>query len=163
MKRILVTGMSGTGKSSVVRELARRGFEAVDLDTPEWSEWVPADAADSLTPAAGEDWVWRADRVADLLAAPRNAALFVSGCASNMEPFLPAFDHVVLLTAPLDILVERLAARSEGFGATALERAQVIGLVELVEPLLRSSADLELVTTEPLAKTVTKLARLAEA
>jgi len=37
VKRVLVTGMSGTGKSSVVRELAARGFKAVDTDDG-WSE-----------------------------------------------------------------------------------------------------------------------------
>lgn len=42
MKRVLITGMSGTGKSAVIRELAARGFRAVDIDTPEWSHWVDA-------------------------------------------------------------------------------------------------------------------------
>jgi predicted GTPase len=35
MKRILITGMSGTGKSSAIRELLARGHHAHDLDTPE--------------------------------------------------------------------------------------------------------------------------------
>jgi predicted ATPase len=43
MKRVLITGMSGTGKSSVIQELAARGYRAHDLDTPEWSEWIDAD------------------------------------------------------------------------------------------------------------------------
>ena len=34
----LITGMSGTGKSAVIQELASRGYPAHDLDTPEWSE-----------------------------------------------------------------------------------------------------------------------------
>jgi hypothetical protein len=50
MKRILITGMSGTGKSSAIQELAARGYQAHDLDTPEWSEWVDADPADTLPP-----------------------------------------------------------------------------------------------------------------
>ena len=40
MKRILVTGMSGTGKSTVIGELAARGYKAVDADCDEFSEWV---------------------------------------------------------------------------------------------------------------------------
>ena len=32
VKRILLTGMSGTGKSKVIGELAARGYKAVDAD-----------------------------------------------------------------------------------------------------------------------------------
>ena len=41
MSRILVTGMSGTGKSSAIAELARRGYRAVDTDDPGWREYRP--------------------------------------------------------------------------------------------------------------------------
>jgi dephospho-CoA kinase len=37
MSRVLLTGMSGTGKSSVIAELKRRGFAAIDMDEPGWS------------------------------------------------------------------------------------------------------------------------------
>jgi dephospho-CoA kinase len=40
MKRILLTGMSGTGKSTVTGALAARGYKAVDLDCDTFSEWV---------------------------------------------------------------------------------------------------------------------------
>jgi dephospho-CoA kinase len=30
MKRVLITGMSGTGKSSVIQELSARGYQAHD-------------------------------------------------------------------------------------------------------------------------------------
>lgn len=39
MRRILITGMSGTGKSSALAELARLGFEVLDTDTGAWTEW----------------------------------------------------------------------------------------------------------------------------
>jgi GTPase SAR1 family protein len=42
VKRVLLTGMSGTGKSTLIGELVARGFKAVDLDEDGWSdvEWV---------------------------------------------------------------------------------------------------------------------------
>jgi dephospho-CoA kinase len=38
--KVLVTGMSGTGKSSALVELGRRGYRVVDTDGPGWKEWV---------------------------------------------------------------------------------------------------------------------------
>lgn len=34
MKRVLLTGMSGTGKSTVIDKLAEGGYRAVDTDYP---------------------------------------------------------------------------------------------------------------------------------
>jgi hypothetical protein len=31
--------MSGTGKSTIIRELRRKGFTAIDMDDPGWSTW----------------------------------------------------------------------------------------------------------------------------
>jgi len=36
MPRVLITGMSGTGKSSALAELARRGHSVVDTDEEGW-------------------------------------------------------------------------------------------------------------------------------
>ena len=56
---ILITGMSGTGKSTLTEYLAARGHHAVDLDSHEYSEYK--DLGD------GEEWAWREDRVQQLL------------------------------------------------------------------------------------------------
>jgi len=115
VKRVLLTGMSGTGKSTVIGELAARGYKAVDADCDEFSEWVAfsGDAGASESPVEPDrDWVWRADRIQDLLSTEDADVLFLSGCAQNMGKFLPQFDHVVLLRAPAEVIVERLGART---------------------------------------------------
>ncbi len=67
MKRVLLTGMSGTGKSTLVRALAARGYTAVDTDSDEWCEWVDVGVgAERAGMAAGPNWVWRADRIGHL-------------------------------------------------------------------------------------------------
>ena len=76
-----MTGMSGTGKSTALAELGRRGFRVVDTDEPGWSEWVPASDA-------GEgEWLWREDRIAQLLAPEDERTLYVQGCVSNQGKF----------------------------------------------------------------------------
>jgi len=160
MKRILITGMSGTGKSSVIRELAARGYRACDLDTPEWSEWIDTDPSDTLTPAQGKDWVWREDRVGALLSAPGDGTLFIGGCAENMGRLFPLIDAVILLSAPAATIMERLRARSsDAYGSVAEERRRVADLIATIEPLLRKSADHEIDTRRPIHATVDEILR----
>lgn len=147
MTRVLITGMSGTGKSSAVEELARRGLRAIDTDTDDWCEWVLAPAGPN-DDATEPDWIWREDRVAALLAAPHDAGLFVAGCKSNQGRFVDRFEHVVLLTAPLDVLLARVAARTTNpYGRSEEDRRRIAEHVGWVEPLLRRRATLELDTS----------------
>jgi dephospho-CoA kinase len=163
VRRVLITGMSGTGKSAVVRALVERGYRAYDLDTPEWSEWIDADPSDRLTPATGRDWVWRRDRVGALLSRSDGGTLFISGCAANMGQLFPMIDTVILLSAPVDTILQRLAARSPGgYGHVAEERRKVAALVATVEPLLRQSADHEIDTRRSVSATVDEIVRLVD-
>jgi shikimate kinase len=153
VKRVLLTGMSGVGKSTVVAELARRGYRAIDLDCDEWSEWVEMAGDDGVEP--GRDWVWRADRVRELLSADGEGVLFVSGTSVNQGTFYPLLDHVILLSAPTLVIVERLATRTTNdYGKAPDELARVLGHIETVEPLLRRGASAEVDTSAPVDEVV---------
>ena len=166
MKRVLLTGMSGTGKSTVISELARRGYKAVDADCDEFSEWVEVsgDVGTSDSPVeSGRDWVWREDRIQELLSTEDADVLFLSGCAQTMGKFLSQFDHVVLLSAPPDVIVERLAVRTNNpYGKHPDQVARVLGLLETVEPLLRQAAGHEIDTGACLDDVVATVLRLIE-
>ena len=121
---VLVTGMSATGKSTVLGELAARGHPGVDTDHGRWID------------AAGGEPLWREDRMAALLAEPRPVPLFVGGCVANQGRFSDRFDAVVLLSAPQQILLERLATRTgrNDFGKPAGERARILADLHEIEP-----------------------------
>jgi hypothetical protein len=104
MTNVLITGMSGTGKSTILEILGTRGHRTVDTDTDRWSHWV-------ALPDGSWDWIWREQAIADLLAGHHASNLFVAGCKSNQARFYPQFDHIVLLSAPADVLLARIAAR----------------------------------------------------
>ncbi|HYZ75972.1 MAG TPA: AAA family ATPase [Gaiellaceae bacterium] len=151
--RVLVTGMSGTGKSTALSELAKRGFRVVDTDSPKWSEWVPAE----------REWLWREDRMAELLADEGERTLFVSGCMSNQTKFYDRFDAVVLLSAPAEVILDRVDRRTTNdYGKTPHERDLILTYLETVEPLLRARATHELDASRPVAEVVDALIAIAQ-
>jgi shikimate kinase len=152
MKRVLVTGMSGTGKSSVIRELVARGYKAVDTDYG-WVEPLP-DGRQR----------WREDAIQALLATEDADILFVAGCDENQKKFHAQFDHIVLLSTPLETLVERLETRTNNpYGKEPEEFRRFLEDFETVEPLLRRIATHEVRTTAPLNDVVTTILRLVNA
>ena len=154
--------MSGTGKSTVIEELATRGYKAVDTDYGGLSELVdvPDDQPTGLD--AGQDWVWREDRIQDLLSTEDAEVLFLSGCSPNQGKFYPRFDHIVLLTAPAHVIVERLATRTNNpYGKRPEEVARVLELRQTVEPVLRRGTGHVVDTSVPLTQVVAKVLRLA--
>jgi dephospho-CoA kinase len=132
--------MSGTGKSAVVRALVARGYKAIDTDDG-WCQPLPGG-----------------------LDADDTDILFVAGCEENQVRFHPQFDTIILLSAPVDTLVDRLATRtSNSFGKAPADLRRVLDDVQAVEPLLRKVADYEVRTTAPLAEVVTRILGLVGA
>lgn len=150
-RRVLITGMSGTGKSSALAELRRRGFEVVDTDEPGWSEWSDEDGG----------YLWREERIAELLDQERDVTLFVSGTVSNQGRFYPRFDAVVLLSAPAEVLLARIASRTTNdYGKAEAERTEILANLAEAEPLLRATCTHELDAARPLAEVVADLDRI---
>jgi shikimate kinase len=141
MTRVLITGMSGAGKSSLLQELARRGSRTIDTDYGDYHETVDGER------------LWREDRIAALLASEHAGPLFLQGTTRNQVVFYPHFDRIVLLSAPAEVLAERLATRTTNpYGKDPAEGAETLDYLETVEPLLREAATLEVVTTVPVGQ-----------
>lgn len=144
--------MSGTGKSTALAELARRGFDVVDTDEPGWTEWSEPEAC----------LVWREDRIAELLAREREVPLYVSGTVPNQGRFYGGFDAIVLLSAPADVLLERIGSRTTNdYGKSAVERDLILGHLAEVEPLLRATCTHEIDAAQPLETVVAELIAIA--
>lgn len=58
-------------------------------------------------------------------------------CVANQGVFYHRLDAVVLLSAPIDVLLARVANRANPFGSTAQDRAKIASDVTSFEPRLR--------------------------
>lgn len=151
MKRVLLTGMSGTGKTSVISALATLGYKAVDTDDG-WCEPLPHGRQQ-----------WRKDAIGELLATEDAEVLFVAGCEENQVAFHPRFDVIILLSAPAEVMMDRLASRTANpYGKSPAELARVLDDLRAIELRLRKIADHEIRTTIPLADVVSAVLRLAD-
>jgi broad-specificity NMP kinase len=143
--------MSGTGKSAALAELARRGHRVVDTDYGGWTDGEP-----------GSERLWDEGRIDALLDEHEEGVLFISGTADNQGTFYPRFDAIVLLSAPAEVILERIATRdANDFGKSAEERELVLSDLVDFEPLLRAGATAEIDTRSPLEEVVDALERIA--
>ena len=115
-RNYLVEGVSATGKTSVCRELNRRGYQAINGDrelayqgNPETGE--PTDTADH------EHHIWDVDRVRAMVADQQERATFFCGGSRNFSTFLGLFDEVFVLDIDIDTLHQRLDERPQDEGA----------------------------------------------
>ena len=145
--------MSGTGKSTALLELERRGFRVVDTDDAGWTEWCADDGG----------YVWREDRIAELLSREEGPTLYVSGTVSNQGRFYPQFDAVVLLSAPAEVLLRRIGNRTTNqYGKTVEQRDLILRHLDEVEPLLRATCTHEIDASRSLDDVVGELVTIGE-
>ena len=120
--------MSGVGKSTLLIELARRGYKIVDTDYDGWKD---------------SHRFWDESRMTALL--DTEPDVFVSGTVENQGTFYDRFYHVVLPSVPVDVLLMRVTARTNNlYGRTPEEQVEICTYVVEVESLLRAGASVEL-------------------
>lgn len=137
-KKILITGIAGSGKTSVAEELARRGYEAVDIeevdgmfdmfrkDTGERYERYTNTDPEMIKNA---DWLCDVGALKKLLEEQKSDLAFFCGIASNMDDILPLFDRVIVLQKSKDQLVAHFKNRegTDDMGSTEESRQMVLG------------------------------------
>lgn len=139
MTIIYITGLSGVGKSRVLEHLALEGYNVIDTDYGYTKKVFNGSYEESVLDEA---------KILNLIEINKESNLFISGCYSNQGQFYQYFDHVVLLTAELDVMLERIKMRTNNpYGKSIEERAEVIDSHEHVLPLLKRRASRIIDTT----------------
>lgn len=152
--KVLITGLSGVGKSTVLEALRGRGWHTVDTDE------------DGLVDEHPDRTELRLPEILVILEQPHtDRPLVVAATGEGQGRLYPLVDHVVLLTAPWPVLEERLLSRAgNDFGKDPGELERIRADLEEHEPLLHRGADLVLDTSQvTLATVVDRIDGLAAA
>jgi len=130
--KIYVTGISGSGKTSIARLLSARGISAIDIDeishwenkkTMERTGW-DHDRSDEWYDAHA--WVCDIQKLREALASAEHVVAV--GHASNQEAYLPLFDKAYILHCSPETITARLNARTDNdFGKHPADLARILG------------------------------------
>ena len=177
MTLVYVTGISGSGKSSVLRELRRRGYEAVGVDEDGYGGWLDSRTGQARTyPAddqtldphvwyADHDWVLDVDRIAELKArADRDGTLvFLCGVAAGDAEAWEHFDVVCALEIDDATIRTRIDLRvDDWFGTRPHELERILGWNVGSAETYRSFGAVIVDATEPLPIVVDAVIAAAE-
>jgi dephospho-CoA kinase len=171
---VLVTGISGAGKSSVCVELCRRGYEAHDVDLDDNAVWIDRESghvspghasrsADSSTWFEQHDWCVVPEKVAALAERARDRVVFLCGMTKNETDVAHLISRVVHLSIDADTVRRRVDARTTNdFGKAEHEMAAILDWHETAERDHRAAGAVIIDATQPLAQVVDDVIRAAK-
>ena len=160
--KVYITGASGTGKTSIARELAARGISTLDMDTichrahretGEKVGWEPGKPEEWYD---AHGWVCNGGALEDFLAAHDNAV--VVGLSSDQDTYLKLFDKVFVLYSRPEVIIERLNARKDNeFGKHPKEQERLLKWHRAFEQEMEAKGAIPVNTERPLSETVESL------
>ncbi len=122
MPLIYITGLSGSGKSTISEELKKRGFESHDADSENFNAWYEIKTGkpikDDKLIETSEEWYknyqWQTSRamVEKLAKNAKNKIIFLCGASYNENSCWDLFDKVICLIINESTLRKRILTRT---------------------------------------------------
>ena len=171
MKKIYITGVSGTGKTTIAQELERRGYYAISIDEVDGlCSWVDQETgvsdggkeADMTVKFVDKhDWICDISRLTTLLETDVDIA-FVLGMATNQNEFLPLFDKIFVLQCKLETFLQRIENRTDNnFGKDKKVQEQIIARSKTYVEEMASKGAIPINTDRPVTEVVEDIIRQA--
>lgn len=168
---VLVTGLSGSGKSAVLRELRARGHEVLGFDEDRFGEWFsrtsgrvvafPTERTDG--DIADLDFKVHRDRIERLAREVDDRRVYLCGGAGHEFHFWELLDRVIYLAVDDHTLTARLAARTDnGYGKLPDELTGILEANATWSDLYRERGASIVNAARPIADVVDDVVRLAD-
>lgn len=172
MPLFYITGMSGSGKSSVLRKLDELGYATYGVDELGYADWVNRQTGEIIPFPKDEDsvdihdwytkhrWVLSKHRIGQLKeqVSADDTLAFLGGMSEGIDEVWGYFDKVILLTIDNKTIQERITRRSDNdFGKTPSEMAEILSSLEPYETKCKELGAIAIDATQPLDSVVDEI------
>ena len=160
MNKYLITGVAGTGKSSVARQLQKRGYAAYDTEVgfsyhinKKTGERAVYPTHPSLQWYESHERIFNERVLNNLFKKHAHEPLFICSLTANQKKYYPSFDKIFLLTADDDSLIKRIGQRTDNhFGKHPLELQRVINRHQTFDNELKATGAVIIDSNQPIDK-----------
>jgi broad-specificity NMP kinase len=161
IRNYLIEGVSGTGKTSVCKELQRRGYHAINGDNELAYQGDP-ETGKPTDDVGHEHHIWHVDKVKAIVASQDEAVTFFCGGSRNFSKFIDLLDGVFVLEVDPDTLNRRLDERPEDeWGGEHAERELIVRLHQTKEDIPKNGIIID--ATAPITRVADEIVRQSEA
>lgn len=174
MSLIFITGIAGSGKTAISKELAARGYEAYDTDKDGITGWFNKVSGERVqSPKADwshrtaewysqHDWDTSLDAVKKLANQAKTKPIYLCGTSSNRQAVMKLCSLVIGLQVNEDVLRYRIATRKNPFGKQPHELENILGWHRASEDADRQAGAIMVDANRPMAAVVDEILKLTQ-
>ncbi len=163
--KYLITGVAGTGKSTVAKELQKRGLVAYDTEVGFSYHIDKKTGQRAVYPANPTiEWYDVHERVFDehilenLFKKHADEPLFICSITANQRKYYSQFDKIFLLTTDDETVVKRIEQRTDNhFGKHPLELKRIIDRHQEFDDELKAAGAVVIDSTQPVDQVVEQI------
>ncbi len=170
MKKIYITGISGTGKTTIAEELEKKGFHTIGIDeTSNLCSWTNKETQEKVERGveinreftSKHNWICDIEYLKKLLDKDIDL-VFVVGVASNQDNFLDLFDKILILQCKPETFIKRIKNRSNNvFGKDKTVREHILEWYEDFENKMLQKGAISIDVEQPIDTVIKEVLKQA--